>query len=193
VDNSGQESEQEYADSFQRGEEKGFTYFFKSLYPALVFYASRFLQDRTTSEDVVSESFKKIWDRHEAFSHPKVIKSWMYTTVRNGSLTRLQNTERIQNYQDQLVRNTEGLSESSVLDEITKIETIRELHAHIKSLPTECSKIFKKLYIEGKTVREAAEELNLSISTIKNQKARGLGILKKKMGGFSVIFMLPAL
>jgi DNA-directed RNA polymerase specialized sigma24 family protein len=37
------------------------------------------------------------------------------------------------------------------------------------------------LYIEGKTVRETADELGFAPSTIKAQNARGLVILRKKI------------
>src|ERR1044071_8998431 len=72
--------------AFQRGEEKGFTYFFNELYPALLYFAFRILNDKAASKDIVEDSFIKIWERHSSFNHPKVIKSWLYTTVRNGCI-----------------------------------------------------------------------------------------------------------
>jgi RNA polymerase sigma-70 factor (family 1) len=182
-----------YVHAFQRGEEKGFNYFFNSLYPALLYYAFRILNDKPAAEDVVGESFIKIWERHSTFSHPKVIKSWLYTTVRNGCLNRLQQQQRSMAQQAQLARQQEGSFESYALHEIIRAEVIRELYENIESLPTACRQIFKMLYIQGKTVREIAEELKLSISTIKNQKARGLALLRKRFPDISVFFLLGIL
>jgi RNA polymerase sigma-70 factor (ECF subfamily) len=65
--------------------------------------------------------------------------------------------------------------------DIIRAEFYGELYRAIHTLPPECRKIFTMLYIEGKTVRETAEELGLALSTVKTQKARGLAALKKKL------------
>src|SRR3954469_8578611 len=80
------ESLQDYVQAFQRGEEKGFTYFFNELYPALLYFAFRIIDDKPAAKDIVEESFIKIWERHTTFTHNKVIKSWLYTTVRNACI-----------------------------------------------------------------------------------------------------------
>jgi DNA-binding CsgD family transcriptional regulator len=41
--------------------------------------------------------------------------------------------------------------------------------------------VFTKLFIEGKSVSETAQEMNIAISTVKNQKARGIKLLKPKL------------
>jgi RNA polymerase sigma-70 factor (family 1) len=189
----GKDDIQDHVLAFQRGEEKGFTYFFNSLYPALLYYAFRILNDKPSAEDVVGESFIKIWERHATFSHPKVIKSWLYTTVRNGCLNRLQQQQRTMIQHEKLARYQEGAHESYALHDIIRAEVIRELHENIESLPTACRQIFKMMYIQGKTVREIADELHLSISTIKNQKARGLTLLRKRFPELSVVAVLEML
>jgi RNA polymerase sigma-70 factor (family 1) len=183
---SGKDDIQDCVLAFQRGEEQGFTYFFNELYPALLYYAFRIVRDRAIAEDVVGESFIKIWERHSQFSHPKVIKSWLYTTVRNGCLNRLLQEQRKQAREEKLARSQEGSYQESSLNEIIRAEVVREVHATIECLPTACRTIFQMLYIQGKTVREIAEELHLSISTIKNQKARGLALLRKKFPDMSM-------
>lgn len=65
--------------------------------------------------------------------------------------------------------------------DIIRAEFYGALHRAIKTLPPECRKIFTMLYIQGKTVREIADETGLAVTTIKTQKARGLAALKKKL------------
>lgn len=164
--------------SFQRGEEKGFTYFFNLLYSSLHYYAVRIVNDTDTAEDVVEESFIKIWERHSTFTNPKVVRSWMYTTVKNGALGRLQQFSRDEKRNNDIGYNGE-LIEPSIENKMIQAEVYGELMNHIDDLPTGCKRIFKLLYKEGMSSREASEALNLSISTIKNQKARGIGLILK--------------
>src|SRR6185436_5676399 len=85
-----EEKGMEAALSFQRGEEKGFTWFFNELYGSLHYYAFRLLNDKPSAEDAVENSFIKIWERRSGFHHPNVIKAWLYTTVHNDCLNKLQ-------------------------------------------------------------------------------------------------------
>jgi RNA polymerase sigma-70 factor (ECF subfamily) len=72
-------------------------------------------------------------------------------------------------------------AQQSIIHTIIKAETINNLHKAISHLPAQCKNVFTNLYIEGKSVTETAQEMNLSISTIKNQKARGMKLLKAKL------------
>ena len=194
MQHSGTDDIQDYVYAFQRGEEKGFNYFFNSLFPALLYYAFKIMNDRAAAQDIVEESFIKIWERHTTFYHSKVIKSWMYTTVRNACLNKLQEEKRRSAHQEKIARQQETVSlDNYVLHDIIRAEVIRELYQNIETLPNACRQIFRMLYIQGKTVREVAEELELSISTIKNQKARGLTLLRKRFPEFSVVIVLEIL
>lgn len=168
----------EYTQAFQRGEEIGFGYFFNSLHPALLYYAFRILNDKASAEDVVEESFIKIWERHSSFSHPQVIKSWLYTTVRNASLNLLKQEQSQQRHQHNILREARDVYQEPHINQMITAEVCAQVYKAIQVLPKECRRVFRMMFIEGKKARQIAEELGLSISTVKNQKARGLEILR---------------
>lgn len=176
---------QDYIQSFQRGEESGFEYFFKTLHPALLYYAFRITNDKPIAEDVVANSFTKIWERHDSFNHPQVIKSWLYTTVRNDAINKLQQEDRKKTRLEKYERDREGDCQQPQLHDIIVAETIAEIHRIMQVLPPECKKIFNLLFIKGLTVREISDKTKLSVSTIKNQKARGLNIIRKNFPDLS--------
>ncbi len=167
--------------AFQRGEERGFEYFYRSLYPSLWFYALRFLKDKQDAEDAVEEQFIKIWNTHETFSHPQVIKSWLYTCVRNYCLNKLKEEKRRADIRLIYANELEEAEEKS-LSRIIEAETIAEAGKIINLLPAACREIFYFLYVLGYDATETAEKLKVSISTVKTQKARGLEIIRTKIG-----------
>jgi RNA polymerase sigma-70 factor (family 1) len=171
----------EYTRLFQQGCEEGFSYFYNELYPNLFAFAYKFLGDRGAAEDEVQESFLKIWKQYQLFDQPHTIKSWLYTTVRNSCLNGLRQTGRHQAIHEILARQHTKLSEDNLLEEIYRIESAARVYRIIKSLPTECGRIYEMTYIQGKTANEIAKELDLSVSTVKNQKRRGLEILRKAL------------
>ena len=74
--------------------------------------------------------------------------------------------------------------EKDCTENIIRAETLRQVKEAMEQLPAQCKKVFYKLYIEGKTVAETANELHLTVSTIKNQKARGIKLLKLRLTHF---------
>lgn len=175
----GRDIDMEMAGRFASGDPEAFSYFFNKLYPALLYYAFRILNDKPTADDAVSTAFERIWINRGGFEHPKVIKSWLYTTTKNACLNTLQGYLREDKRNDGMRKLMEDDHEASTEEKIIMKEQLKELYAYVDVLPTACKEVFYLLYKEGRTVRQTAEELGLSISTIKNQKARGIGLINK--------------
>ena len=72
--------------------------------------------------------------------------------------------------------------DDAILEDMIRKELLRDVYTTIRELPRQCKKIISMLYREGKGFREIAQEMDLSISTIKNQKERGIVLVRKKLG-----------
>jgi len=169
-----------YANLFRSGNEEGFNYFFNEYYKPLYFFASRYVKDNAAAEDIITESFIKLWDKREIFETEAGIKGYLYKTVYNACLRWLEQLHRKTLYATSFAAQT-SITEQPYTNNIIKAETIHQLHIAIANLPSQCKKIFTKLYIEGKQPSEIAKEMNLTISTIKNQKARGIKLLRPEL------------
>jgi RNA polymerase sigma-70 factor (family 1) len=169
----------QYIKSFRTGKERGFDFFFKSYYKALCFFANRYLNDLAAAEDIVSEAFMQLWKNHEKIETEIHLRNYLYKTVYHGCLRCLENEERKIRHEKSFAAMAEEY-EKDFSENIVRAETLRQLKEAMNQLPAQCQKIFFKLYIEGKSVKETADELNLTASTIKNQKARGIKLLKIK-------------
>lgn len=166
--------------SFQSGEEEGFNFFFRSLYPALCFFGARMIRNKAAAEEIASEAFIKIWQRHGQFTDAGDIKAYLYQIVRNDCLKWLEKDARASVAEGKAAYQA-PVREQSPFEHIVHSEVVNELHQAIKSLPFSCRKIFEMLFIEGKSITETAAELHLSPSTVRTQKARGLEILRKRI------------
>jgi RNA polymerase sigma factor (sigma-70 family) len=72
--------------AFREGGEEGFTYFFNAYYKPLYFFAFSYLKDEAASEDIVSESFIKVWSKREKFEREGGVKSYLYKCVYTGCM-----------------------------------------------------------------------------------------------------------
>ena len=180
----------EYTLSFQRGEEKGFDFFFRELFPSLCFFANRMIINKCEAEDIASVAFMKIWKRHNQFNNAKNIRAYLYQIVRNDCLKFLQQNDRRSRTHREIKYLTLVDTKANREADIIRAELYSCLYGALNNLPTECRKVFMMLYIEGKSAKKIAKELKLSISTVKTQKARGLAMLRKKFIPFTSIFFL---
>lgn len=176
---------------FQQGEEKGFAWFFRNLYPSLSFYAFKVTSDREISEEIASNAFIKVWQRHEQFSDAVSIRKYLYRVVRNDALKHLRKEKQSTAVAKEVIYLYGGEHEKDCFNSLVTAEISRELLNAINSLPAECSKVFRLMYLEGKSIKETAEALQLSPSTVKTQRKRGIEALRKSLH-LSIIVIVVA-
>lgn len=151
---------------------------FSKYYDPLCLFAHRYVKDIEQCRDIVSDAFIKVWEKNIYLDSEKSPRSFLYSVVYNSCIDYLR-SEKVKQCRvgDYKVAESEG----SILNNIIYAETIVSLHRTINLLPKECRKVFKLMYIEGKGIREIADELHISTSTVKNQRMNGLRLIKSKI------------
>ena len=155
---------QDYLQLFRDGDEKGFSYYFEAFYAAMLFYAFRLVKDKVIAENIVEDSFIRLWKNHVSYETEKEIRLALYLNV--GGAARAWISKQI--------NESQWLSGESHLKEVIRAEVTRKLYSAIRELPPFYKQVFKLIYIQGKTLKEASEELNISESTLKDHQLIGL-------------------
>jgi RNA polymerase sigma-70 factor (family 1) len=163
--------------------------FFNTYYKPLCLFANSYLDDLQAAEDIVEESFIKLWECRQEIRHQAAVYSWLCTTVKNKSLNALR-AKKNRSERQETWNAASSIDPADHLERMLKAELVCELHQLIHSLPTQCSKVFVKLYIEDLSMNEASIELGLSVNTIKSHKARGLALLRHKLHPLMMAFLL---
>lgn len=121
------------------------------------------------ADELVQEVMLKVWQKAGAFNPEKAAAStWIYTIARN---CRTDMFRRLQKFDTPLAAEdviSGGDSEEAfeTLHRRRSRDRIREL---IGELPTEQGQILAKVYMEGKSHSEVAEELDLPLGTVKSR------------------------
>ena len=173
-------SSNEIVVSLQKGGPDALQLLLKQFYSPLCLFAERLLKDKAASEDIVGESFIKLWHKRADFESLQNIKAFMYITVRNACLNYLKQAKRESLNQKQLAYIT-GEKEEFVLNEMIRAEVLKEIMHEIDKLPEQCGKVLRLGYLEGLRNQEIADLLHISVHTVKNQKARAIQLLKIKL------------
>lgn len=160
--------------------EKAFECAFREYFPALCYFARRFLNHEYDPEDLVMDCFTKLWEKQINFRSSESIKSFLYTTVRNACID-LTRKKKISVISIEAKMDNQLHMETEFIDSLIEAEVISELHAAAEFLPKQIKRVFKLFFIEGKNEREISKELNTSYNTVRNQRHRAVVLLKGKL------------
>lgn len=160
---------------------KEFEKIFNHLYDSLCLFAYKYVNDLDLSEDIVQDVFIKIWENKVSFSDKDKIVGLFYTAVKNKSLDFLRSkyAKDVKAYSSQDLETLQ--TESYFLSEAIIIETSDVIERTIKSLPNKCAEVMR-LGIENYTNKEIAEEMNISIYTVKEYKKMAYQKFRKTLG-----------
>ncbi len=171
-------SESEEILLFQQGDLKSFDELFYQFYPPVLYFAMKLTGSRESAEEIVMDSFKKLWTRRESFETKSAIKAWLFITTKNACFNYLhaqkRRTEIKNEYQQVVVRMQDD--ENSGYNKL-KEHVIFRLYEEINNLPAQRRAIMK-LRLEGNTNPQIARILNISVFTVRNQIALAFKNLK---------------
>lgn len=160
---------------------------FRLNYRPLCLYALHYLQDTDLAEDMVQECFTALWEKIKQGFPITNRRAYLYMAVRNRCLDHLRRkgipTESLKPY------DTYGIIEENDAEQRSAIEA--RLWTAIDSLPEKCRQIFLMSKRDGLKYEEIAEELGLSVNTVRNQISKALNTLKdgaKKIYSFILSF-----
>ncbi|ARU55509.1 RNA polymerase sigma-70 factor [Oleiphilus messinensis] len=130
-------------------------------------YAMRCGADAADADEIVQESMLSVWRKADTFN-PKSASAttWLYTIVRNKRIdfARKDRYDLIQS-EDLWPEPTTEILETEVESDLNG-KIVRTL---IESLPEEQRQIVFKVYFEGKSHSEIAQDLDLPLGTIKSR------------------------
>lgn len=167
-------------EALRKGEPEALQSLLKLYYGALCLFAERMVTDRQAAEDIVGEAFIKLWKRRDNFATVQNIKAFLYISTRNAALNLLKQAKRESLSKKQLAYLSEEQG-AFVLNDMVRAEVLREIMQEIDKLPEQCGKVLKLGYLQGMKNQEIATMLNISVHTVKNQKARAIQLLKIRL------------
>ncbi len=131
------------------------------------------LKDREEAEDIVQETFIKVFRNIDSFRENSRLYTWIYTIALNLSRDILRKKKDMLTLEDEWVGNNDV--EYEVEKGIDR-ELLRKELFSINSLYREVLVLF---YFEDLSIKEISNLLNEKEGTIKSKLSRGRNILKK--------------
>lgn len=163
----------------KRGKKSAFRDLFDHYFSALAAFGYKYVADPDIVKDMVQEVFIASWEKRADFNHINALKSFLYTSIRNKCLNHLKHQAVQKKHESALVYELE--SDHQFANHVIEEETFNLLHAEIKVLPRSAQEIMM-LALNGLKNQEIADELNISLNTVKTQKKIAYSKLKDRIG-----------
>jgi RNA polymerase sigma-70 factor (ECF subfamily) len=153
---------------------------YNRFYSPLVFFARKFLTNSLAAEDIVAEIFLKYWQKQNDFNSLYAVKAFLYISTRNACINYKQKLQQQARVNADLRILTDEFDDS-VLTMITRSEVLKDVYYIVEALPVQCRKIVLLSYLGGLSNKQIARHMQLSVHTVRNQKVRGIQLVRGKV------------
>ena len=149
------------------------------MYSASLFgVISRIINDTAIAEDVLQETFVKIWHSFSSYSTEKGrLFTWMVNIARNLAIDKIRSKDfKNQNKNQEIENNVTFIDEQRNTVYKPELMGVKDL---VQTLKPEQQLIVDLVYFKGYTHVEAAEELGIPLGTIKTRLRMAIIELRK--------------
>ncbi len=163
-------------EKLKEGDREAYKFLFNTFYPRLFSFSLKYVEDKYVAEGIVSNTFLKVWEKRNQVTKIENLRSYLYSMVRNESL------DYIKKRNKEIPFNINSHDSVSLMNDLILEEEVHSLISNaLESLPPKCREIFKLSCIDGVKYKVIAKELQITVNTVKSQRARAIKLLKLKL------------
>jgi RNA polymerase sigma-70 factor (ECF subfamily) len=168
----------------RKGDKKAYEAVYDEFFGVLYHLCLNYLHDEKVAEELVQDTFMKLWEIRETLNDQINIRNFLYTITKNNCLNYLRNQKISLKHQEnmkylEMQFNYEALER---LGNYLQFEELREkIDEAISKLPAEVIETFKLSRFEELSYREIAEQQGISIKTVEARISKALRILRVEL------------
>lgn len=149
--------------------------------------AIKIVKDSDLAQDVLQESFVKIWNKGSTYDPAKAkLFTWLLRIVRNTAIDKMRSLGTKSTAEIQMdVSDVYNLGSEEIRPELL------DLQQNLEKIDPRYKEVLEALFIQGMTQQEASKTLNIPLGTIKSRLKIGLREMKKiYTAGLTILLML---
>ena len=139
------------------------------------------VKDAALAEDIVQETFIKLWKKKTTI-RKETVKSLLYTIANNTVINHFNHMKVVRNHESQVVASGAGKYEYSPQYLLEEKEFEKKLNTIINKIPEGSREVFLMNRIEEMKYTEIAERLELSVKAVEKRMSKALAIIRENLG-----------
>ncbi len=161
------------------GDKREFRLLFDKYYSPLCLYANSIVDNLELSQDIVSDCFVKIWERKTTLQIESSLEHYLLLSVRNTIYSYLRSPESRKTDINAIIDKIENTPVEEY--NLEKEETIIRVYKLIEELPDQRKRILELATFNGKSYKEIATLLGISVNTVNTQMSRAYRFLRERL------------
>jgi len=151
------------------GDEAAYTQIFHLYTPRLLPFITKITRDEHLAREVLQETFLRLWMKRDQLPQVERPASWLFRIAANICLTWLRTQATRHRLQDKVEEKQAAQKYSSAVEVLESKEMDLLIRQAVEALPARRQEIYRLSREQGLSHQQIAEQLQLSISTVKNQ------------------------
>jgi RNA polymerase sigma-70 factor (ECF subfamily) len=160
--------------------------------------AYRMLLSTPDSEDIVQETFIRVYLNLNHYDESQKFSTWIYRIGKNVCIDLLRKKRPVASLDAELSDSEDDYSfyskiaseETSPENWVLQSETQEQIRKSIDKLAEKYKSVITLYYLEELSLQEISEKLNLPVTTVKTRLHRGRDLLRKKWGMTFIISLM---
>ena len=180
----------------KNGVDAAYKYLYDQHYQILCHVAAQYVKDDFLAETIVGDVIFHLWEVRETIEINTSVRSYLMTCVRNRCIDYLKS----QYHKREVAHSDTGLRDFPVLQyvkdddyplgKLLEKELEDEIMNAINRLPEECRRVFNMRRFENRKYEEIAQELKISVNTVKYHIKHALALLHEDLGKYLTMAMM---
>lgn len=186
------DSELDYLHRLRNGDQRAFIYFYDIFKLPIYRKLLKMVRIKHLAEELTQDVFVRIWDKRALIDSEQSFKSYLYRIAQHilyDFYRKVARDERLQDEIRLLVLNEHNPTD----DWLFLKETQNILDQAISSLPEQQRQIYTLCKMEGKSYKEVALELGISVHTISTHMTRASKKIQEFMTKYQNLILISGI
>jgi len=166
-----------------RGDTEAFSEIFSAYFKDLVMFAFSITKEMASSEEIVQETFVKLWEDHKKLEIKTSLKSFLLKSVQNRCIDWHRHKKIINIHINYLLINN-PIFDYDTDNYILWSELNELIDATMKRMPEKLRETYEMHRNDGLKYKEISISLSVSVRTIEVRISRALEFLRKELVDF---------
>ena len=156
--------------------ESDFDKLFRDNYEMLYRFVHQFIQGQDDCHDIVTAAFEDAWRNADSLQ-AATARAYLFRIARNRTIDFLRNQRKHNNYIAYVTMMSRGCDTDEQMAERQHNEAL--MAKVLSGIGSPTSDVLKACYIDGKKYKEVAEEMGMSVASVKKHMVKALKLIRE--------------
>jgi RNA polymerase sigma-70 factor (ECF subfamily) len=168
----------------QTRDERGLAMLYDNYSHSLFGIIVRIVRDNGLAEEILQQTFLKAWDKFASFDSSKsALFTWLSVIARNTAIDK----RRLKKFENQ--QNTDDISDYDMSSQQNNEFSSVDVQSLLSKLDDKYKIILDKLYLQGYSQSDVANELDMPLGTVKTRLRSAINILREELKSEKKLFL----